>query len=404
MLEIRKYHLYGVILALFFYTSPMKLIGSLHAAHIYIFISIVFLLTRVRVFRFVWFDLFVLIGILKLFLDMLAGHVNQDTIFSHLAFILFSIAFSLLMRVRSKIFNSNALNIFIFFTVIHAGFVIVQFLMFNSGNYSFLNPYGAFSPNGPDPSTSIASPYNPMFQQIKRPNGLNWEPSALGFWLVMSLSLLIFVSNTPKKKLYGAIISIAGILTMSLITWIGMLVIIVIAYLKNNRLNALSKLLLLVGGLGFAVLFSGISHNNLVMSTFERFNEIGKEETSGYLRVMAPLLLLSNSVSIFGETYVGDRSYQTENYFVAVGRSENSGVANSYIEFFYYYGAIGAVALFICLYAFYSENRHRNHFLGVISALIITPLFGGYVFNPIYFYSVFTYTLFFMNFWQASKR
>ena len=80
---------------------------------------------------------------------------------------------------------------------------------------------------------------------------------------------------------------------------------------------------------------------------FDRFEELSREGSSGYARVIAPLILAKDAViSPMGIEALGFRSFNDRAVFSQMeGRVERAGIANSFLEFIIYFGATGVLIL-----------------------------------------------------------
>lgn len=397
---LSKGRLVGFFIAVLFYTAPVKLIGSLHAAHIYIILLIGFFIPFVKWKGFAVVDLPLVLGVVKFFYDLLFGNVDNDTFFSHAAFIMFSFLFSIGYRISFEKFrslNNIAVNTFLYFGLAHSVLLVAQFLSFNFLNdFSTLNPYGDFSPYGPDPKSLEPAPYNPMEQSIKRPNGLNWEPSAAGFWTLFNLAIALSLPCVKYKKTMLTIFSVTAVLTFSFLTWVCLVLLYFAGFVLRKDIKFkifkfyIFWLILLIAISTFGVAFFDVFAI--------RISEIGSAETSGFIRVVAPVILLFDNFSFLGATYVGDRSYQMLVIFDAAGRNGLSGIANTYFEFLYYYGLAGFFILCLILRWFLVSGFYKG-FPYIFTVFLFVPAFGGYVFNSIFMLSFFVFFVFSSLFW-----
>jgi hypothetical protein len=391
---IKHSNILAIFLVVSVFVSPFRLPSGLHFAHFFLLV-VVFVLSVRRSLVWSYFDFLWLIGCVKLIIDIfLYGGVNVDMKY-YMSFLFYAISLRFLFSLRPRVVISKGGGFYFFAGMsVHAVLVITQFVLFNYfSDYSLLNLYGAYSPVGPDPTANVPGPYNPMFQNIKRPNGLNWEPSAAAFWHIYTVACLVSSADFKFKRLFLLVNYVAIFSTFSVLAWGGAAGVFLSGLLVKKgwgKIYLLPFILLVVSTYG---VWGGVLG--------DRLSEIGKSETSGYLRVVAPAVLAMNNFSVLGAAPLGDKSYQDEEGFDGRGRTEMSGIANTYIEFYFYFGLVGLIAIAV-IFAKYSKG-FSSLGLPIQFCMLYTPLFGGYMLNAIYIYSVVVFIIFYKLFLRGHE-
>ena len=324
----------------------------------------------------------VTLAVLKLVYDYFVTGQLSPNINTYLLFAMNWSAFLLVIKYASRWPTSDLATILIWCGVLHGGFLIMQFVTFNFiGDLSLLNPLGRFSPNGPDPSTHLPVPYNPQYQIIKRPNGLGWEPSAGGLIQMLALALLLSRERlwSFRNLLLSAPILMGGLLTLSVTFWVGVVFLFALRAVSAEgwSISKLRKRFLFLPVLFFGLVSSPV---------FDRFDELSREGSSGYARVIAPLILAKDAViSPMGIEALGFRSFNDRTVFSQMeGRVERAGIANSFLEFIIYFGATAVVILVtatvVAISRWHRWTFRKRFAIGVCGYGL---MFGGYVFNSV---------------------
>ena len=338
-----------------------------------------------------------LIGVLALLVVKYLNDMPRDTFEWSKTAVLFTVntgvLFGLGERARQncwpgpdRVQVTKWFNFLVWVFALHGLFLAVQYAMFNwAGNFALLNPFGGFSPIGPNPATSLASAYNPMFQPIKRPNGLAWEPSAAAFWQLSGLALLLHPQVRVHRLWAKAIMIIGGALVTN--SAIGILVLVAVgahAAYFGRRVPAAKLWLVYPLLLAFVALAGSLAIDALGPAS--RISEFSRVGTSGYVRWVAPIDLISErGFSLFGSEALGERGYRQ--YWQFTSRdSDTAGIANMVFETYIYFGAVG-IALYVFLVGRLFLQSTRNP--GLACLLLLMPMFGGYLFNTLALYPLF---------------
>jgi len=326
----------------------------------------------------------------KLVTDVFSGEGSASSLNNYVV-LFFVCVFTLCKLPESK--YSNAPKYFIYTILIHSTFLICQSLLANFiGVTDVFNPFGVFSPFGPDPSSIDPAPYNPEYQSYKRPNGFNWEPSAAALWTILGISVLLNYSGfTPRLKNISL-----GVLIFSVVCTASMSgMLLLVLYLVAHHLICVdNKKSIKTYFLSMLIVFSVFALYFTFYDVVEgRFSEISTEGSSGYLRITAPFMFLYDSFSFLGAEELGGKAFQSSVYFHADGRNSLSGIANTYIQLLYYFGLVGFFALIFCLLkVLYSLVKFKSKTqLSMVICVSLLLNMGGYLFNPIMVYSFFVY-------------
>ena len=326
---------------------------------------------------------------LKLVFDYyIYGGLDSEYFKSYSMIIVLFMACSVLYRSNYKP-SILALNFFLWLNFIHCFFLILQFISFNIfDNFFLLNPFGYFSTFGPDPLSDIPGPYNPMMQTIHRPNGLCWEPSVAAIWSIIYCSLsLTFI----KKNRFCYLHLFVGFMSLLFIqSFLGLVYcLLIFTYIPYSIFKIKRSLKVVI----FVLLLLLVS----VLLYFQqdyisaRLYEIFNPKTSGFLRVIAPLILLSQSVTILGAEPIGAKSFQELSEFASSGQNVHSGIANTYLEVLYFFGITGFVFLvFLLRRVKITFNKQAV----IRYSIFYILLFGGWIFNSIILFTLIIFYLF----------
>ena len=125
----------------------LAMLGILLYSILFLHVSVFFLLTVVA------------LAVVKLTYDYFFAAQLSPNINTYLLFAVNWSAFLLVIKYANRWPTSDLARLLIWCGVLHGAFLITQFATFNFiGDLSLLNPLGAFSPNGPDPSTHLPVP------------------------------------------------------------------------------------------------------------------------------------------------------------------------------------------------------------------------------------------------------
>lgn len=375
-------NLFWYSLPVFFFTAAVRPLSRLHFAHFYILIIVFFLL----LFRFgsrpkpvAEIVIFVVIAA-KLISDIfMFGEVKVSSyvlLLSHLAIISLSFRSMVWRHVRPA-----HMQWFAFLSIVHSLLIISQFFEMNVlGSDFLLNPLQSWSPYGPDPLSVEPGPYNPEMQSIKRPNGLGWEPSAAGVMQLFSITVMLVARRWIKYFPVVIIINtVAALLTFSILTW-GAIFSVLLIFFFAQRTRRRSVAYITLGFVGCMLVAV-----SLILGSWgyvdKRFSEVAQAGSSGYLRLVAPVeVSVESSSSFIGVDALGMRGYNEMPQYENSRRTELSGIANTYLEFIYHFGFVGVLLFLIFALAIYQKAFDFYY-----AAPLLTLLFGGYMFNSVYF-------------------
>ncbi|MFK7793545.1 MAG: hypothetical protein AB8B88_12850 [Devosiaceae bacterium] len=273
---------------------------------------------------------------------------------------------------------------------LHGVFLVGQYVAFEYlGSFALLNPLQGFSPPGPDPSSSEVLPYNPLYQVVKRPNGLAWEPSVAALWQLCGLALLLAQPHGVRWRNAKLLAILAGTLATQSVLGDIMMVAMLVHHLMMGHASGLLRAIFLYP----VALITGVASFGLLASLLgfsARLAELSVPGTSGYLRYLAPLQLLEErGLSLFGSERLGERSFRFHPLFEGLD-SQLSGISNLYFEVALYFGAAGIVLLATLLLRLLLQQWR---YPAIVVLLLMFPLFGGYLFNTLGFYPLFSVML-----------
>ena len=168
-----------------------------------------------------------------------------------------------------------------------------------------------------------------------------------------------------------------GLLTLSVTFWVGVIFLFALRAVSAEgwSFSKLRKRFLLVPLLLLGLVSSPV---------FDRFEELSRR-SSGYARVIAPLILAKDAVISPGHQALGFRSFNDRAVFSQMeGRIERAGIANSFLEFIIYFGATGVLilvtAMGVAISRWHRWTFRKRFAIGVCGYGL---MFGGYVFNSV---------------------
>jgi hypothetical protein len=269
------------------------------------------------------------------------------------------------------------------FFALHGLFLIVQYIAFERfSDFALLNPFGALSPPGPDPSTVELAPYNPLFQTVKRPNGLAWEPSVAALWQLCGLALLLAHPKGIRWRTAKLALIVVGVLVTRSVIADGVLVLMLVHHLAVHHAAGWRMAVFAYPALAVAG-YVGLHGLADLLGLGVRLQELTASGSSGFLRYIAPVQLIeARGFSLIGDEVLGQRSFQADPLFAGYGSPLN-GIANTYFESYVYFGSVGLLAL-VCMLAWLMAQSMRYPSIVVLIAFF--PLFGGYLFNTLGLY------------------
>tara|TARA_R110001592_G_scaffold338346_2_gene625352 strand:- start:2818 stop:3852 length:1035 start_codon:yes stop_codon:yes gene_type:complete len=251
-------------------------------------------------------------------------------------------------------------------------FSLVQVLLLRFFDSTALyNPFGAFTYFGEYSLSKIFSITGP------RAFGLFLEPSFNAFIMFFLVSVLLMgEKNDGKKNVY--FLGFVGILTTASAS--GILLIFVLFFLLlwlRLFTNNIIRLVLLFMLPLVLVMF-------IPDSLMTRLNEVNVEGTSGYWRLVAPIIIISNAMSILP---IGIPFGQINEFVLSMGLShgahKGSSIDNGMAVLIFYFGLAAFILLAIIIYKLISSIYLRNKEGVIFWWYVFASLqFSGGVFLP----------------------
>lgn len=222
------------------------------------------------------------------------------------------------------------------------------------------------------------------FLGLPRSNSLLYEPSILGILCILGIGVCIYLKKTYIYSYNNKILilPVIGVLMSgSAIAYIALAIIILVQVLLYNK-NIILKLLKIIFGIICSwIIISKISY---------RLNEIFIPGTSGYYRVVSPVLLIKDmflSGKIFGIGIGNLEDYiisQNPIYMLKVGMKSKLGltVDNAIFMIILTFGIV-SIPLFIYFIFIILRRLNKVNISVVIATTFMAITTGGY--NFIYF-------------------
>lgn len=230
--------------------------------------------------------------------------------------------------------------------------------------------------------TTIPIAYNHALRNM----GIFWEPGAYQFYLVVALYFTLFVVQ-KKKKLFSIVIFVGGaISTISGVVMIP-IVLLLIAYLLQERKFKVALLVFVLSIGVFAVFQSGMMDSAL--------NKLNGEGGSIYYRwigIEGSLKAFFRS-PIFGSSPEVNMAIKSELAIEYLGNRYSSN-ANTFFNYFAYYGLIVGGFFFVRSYKLFCNNPYITR----ISALICFVGFFVSSSNENFMDSIFVVNLMFLKY------
>jgi hypothetical protein len=244
----------------------------------------------------------------------------------------------------------KSIKVFITLGVLVACLTILQYITLNMLHTSaLLNPFGPFSP--PGPGGKVYHVFD--LATVKRPNALYSEPSINGWYLSMISVLAFFYgiyNKSTKYILIGIFVSIAGFLTFSASAQINLIIIYLLLFMYKYRKNIFIVTAITLAGI--VVIFgTNLLQSNSNSYLGKRLNEYDEQGTSTYFRLVAPSILISQSIVDYPFGYpLGDVDYiKSKPYMLNWESGSNTDIDNSFFFVIFYFGYVGTILIVILL-------------------------------------------------------
>ncbi|RLL50648.1 hypothetical protein D8Y20_11470 [Mariprofundus sp. EBB-1] len=331
------------------------------------------------------FDIYVLLCAFTciVYAALLGGYSN-DAIEFIKSFVLFFVFISMLLLVSktkaiNPMFFEVSVKIFIWLAVLVALLTLTQSIALNVfTNYSFMNPFGDFGRVGP--GGQVYTPHPEAL--LKKSNAVFSEPSVCGWFLVLAAAIVI-AWNRHRKSFHAAIpfvLLLGAVLTGALSgLFNAILLLLCWAYLTPNGFKGvLTKTLLyflVISTVVGLLSFEPIAH---------RFGDIDLEGSSVYYRVVAPLMLLRDSLPEypFGHA-LGQTDYiASKAYMVNWEGGKQFGIHNSFFLISYYFGIVGVIISCLCMYIVFRSILKKKCISLILLALMLVLLETGGLWSP----------------------
>ena len=234
-----------------------------------------------------------------------------------------------------------SVSVFVWMTVGIALLVTAQSALLNLfGDYTLLNPFGRFSALGP--GGVIYEPH--ILAEIKRPNGIFSEPSVAGWFLTFAgaVALVAPSKNARGHQTAAIVCAVAAVSTFTISGVLNVFVLVLVkSYLsyRHRRVRFRAVLSTCAALALVSWLFFAVGMYQRVVTAFDA-------GTSVYFRVIAPVLLLGDSLAQFPLGHpLGQVDYiASRPYMVNWERGNPTNIDNSFLFITYYFGVVGAAA------------------------------------------------------------
>jgi putative colanic acid polymerase len=272
----------------------------------------------------------------------------------------------------SKVKNySNVYKAALFIIVCFSLIQVLLVIIFDS---TFLyNPFRGFTYLSEYNLSRIFSNTGP------RAYGLFLEPSFNAFMIFFLVSALLMGDKNEGKAFVYFLGSIGLLFTASasgILLTLGLFFLLI--WLKIFRNNVVRVVLLLILPLVFVVLIPD--------SLLTRLNEVNVEGTSGYWRLIAPVIIITNALSIMP---MGIPFGQINEFVLSLdlnhGGYAGSSLDNGLAVLLFYFGLVAFIFLAVILYKLISAIYFRNKEGVIFWWYVLASLqFSGGIFLPEY--------------------
>lgn len=372
ILKIEKYIFFFIFLS---NLSITKLFGrGLLIQEILILFLIILNLVYKRNYKLILWTLIIIIG------PLILNFQNLNNIEFIKSYILLIIYWTFVFIVGNSRNKEKCMNAFLYGSGILSVFGIIQLIVRMIG----IEPLMQFinNPFGSNVLSSILR--QSYFLGLPRTNSLLYEPSIFGLLCLTSIAVCFYLKDIDseyyKKSLY--VLALIGIIISgSAISYIGLAILLSIrVFLIKTKL--VTKYFVMIAGV-FCSIF-------IIKQVIGRVNEIFIAGTSGYFRIISPMLLIRDMFKenkLFGigigrlESYILEKS---PSYMYKVGESINMGVTvdNSIFMIILTFGLI-SFFIFTLFGIFVIKRINRFNCYMVIAFIFMALGTGGY--NFIYF-------------------
>lgn len=230
--------------------------------------------------------------------------------------------------------------------IIVAVFAIIQIILFDYfGSDILYNPWG---------SNQFNKAYDPFIYTNARSVGFYLEPS---FLALVSLSLFFSRYVLDGRLVYGNLITTSLILLTSESSFGQLVFILLIFFIYRSFAAQYIRVIISIMILCITIL---VLFNLDYIITFNlfRLNELTSQDSSGYWRLIAPLVLFEgNLVELVSGFPFGSIEKNIESYFMFDGNKwHGTGIDNGIYVFIYYFGLL-ALVFFLYLFSLFIKTN-----------------------------------------------
>lgn len=317
--------------------------------------------------------LYLLVGVL--YAKEVVEFIKSYVLFVNLLFVIYSTYHLKTIDTRTV---TMTINVIIFTSMSVSLLVLIQYIFWNIlDNFQFTSVFGVFTPSGPGGESYIPRPDAP----IKRPNAVFSEPSIAGWYLSLSAAIIYLFSDKSKLIIMViAFVLVASMLTFSLsgIFNSAVLIVLILFYAQKYVIRKIVYIPLIIMLVVLSVYFITPEYIG------SRLNNLFIEGTSSYYRLVAPIMLLNDSLVEypFGHLLGQIEYIKNKPYMVNWEHGSSTNIDNSVLMFIYYFGLFGVVALIAVIYKITMLMLNNSNSIILYIMLILLLSETGSIWSP----------------------
>ncbi|MDG1906090.1 MAG: hypothetical protein P8I38_10745 [Arenicella sp.] len=285
--------------------------------------------------------------------------------------------------IRSRVADDQviirAMKVLVRLTAVTAVLVLIDLFFVNILSSTLVsNPFGGMKSLGPGYEIYLPS----TVSRIGRPSGLFSEPSVAAWVMALGCSVAIVLGRKKERYTFwlGALCFLGMLATATLSAFVNAAVLLLVSlYIRTGSL---------IQRFGMAALtflvFVGILVLLFAAGVSDRLVSFAEEGTSTYYRVVAPFLLLSDSLVDypFGHPLGQVEYIASKEYMINWAFGSQTNIDNSFLMVSFYFGIFGVIGgLLVFTYAAFLILK-KSDAAPIIVAVLLMLLETGALWSP----------------------
>ena len=254
--------------------------------------------------------------------------------------------------------------------------VVIQFLLLNVLDVWVLaKPLGQFTARGPG-----GIPYEPNpLSAFHRPAGIYSEPSVAAWILTFAFAVAVS-SPEHRYRPLAMLFALAALCTLTLSAFFNVTIISLVKLVTQKvpfRRRMFHALALVIGVAGLYVVAD-------TAGILSRLDEVDRPGSSAYYRVVAPVMLLEDSLPTFPLGHaLGQTNYtETKSYMINWEFGSNTNIDNSFLLIAFYFGFVGVAISVVAVGYLARLVWLRSAAAAVVAAILLALSETGALWSP----------------------